>query len=166
MRNTLGIVGKNHESVKIDMKPPDNTKYAKGDATKNMSWNSFLKQCSNSSASEDVHKSAVRNDCNDQLCTNFLSKSDLNIFRQCQKNSTRRFKRFLGHQESIDMRRQLDACLNRTGSGGVLATGDCRFMKGEGKEYCVCTGMNTHFRPRGILCMVKYIKLFFSSKHC
>lgn len=93
-------------------------------------WDKFLKGCVNSSKGNT--RPLLQRNCRDALCTNYLSESDLKIFHQCQKNSTRRFKKFLGHQSNSNVSRRLRSCLSETDTRGVLVTGSCRFMSGGG----------------------------------
>lgn len=94
-------------------------------------WEGILQRCSNYSKSGISHQQ----NCEDSLCTKYLSEMDLEVFHQCQKSSIRRFITFLDHQNSSDLSRRLVSCLNKTSADDILATGSCRFMNGEGISY-------------------------------
>ena len=69
--------------------------------------------------------------CNNILCTNYLSETDLNDFFSCQRSSTKRYRRFLEHRHSSNDSQGWNG-VKPTSVGGILATGNCSFRNGEG----------------------------------
>lgn len=74
--------------------------------------------------------------CKDMLCTNYLSDSDLKSLLHCQRNSTNRFRKFVGRGNISDsVLGYLGGAGASGGEGdsiGVFASGSCRFRNREG----------------------------------
>lgn len=72
--------------------------------------------------------------CRDAMCTNYLSKSDMNTLLQCQRNATRKIKRLARRWSHNDVKSPLLVTLRRDNSTGALSSGSCRFIEGKGKD--------------------------------
>ncbi len=77
-----------------------------------------------------TRKTSSPMECSDVLCTNHLSRLDLRDLFRCQQSASRRYQKFLKHRltdNSSKILREMP-----TSPGGILVTGNCRFMCGEG----------------------------------
>lgn len=100
-------------------------------------WNNFhwVYENHSSGTPKDAKLNSSKG-CNDTLCIDYLSDSDVKFFFQCLKNATRRLKKILEHQNTgstpVPFLSYFED-LGKTGSKGILASGSCRFMNGKGK---------------------------------
>ena len=85
--------------------------------------------------------------CRDALCTNYLSRSDMNALFQCQRNATKKMKRLAHGWSRNDTKSPLLVTLHRDHSTGALSSGLCRFVEGEGKV--IFHGLNVGSGVRG-----------------
>jgi hypothetical protein len=72
-------------------------------------------------------------ECRDALCTNHLSRIDMNSFLQCQRNATKKVRRLAHRRNEGGTPSPLLTTMHMDDSTGALSSGQCRFMDGKGK---------------------------------